>query len=237
MNPIATCSCLVLLLLGHASAMAKTSPFPGLHTLEVVFRQGPSAVDSGIPVKVHYDPALSELTPLPNNPRNDDSKYQMLTTRLDRRGGERVIVFFSPGPSDDPGFTLVRSGDGQSLGHLPGVELVVPGNGSLSTSGHSNNAFNQRRAYRFGNGGLEEVKQPFYYVGLESRAKRDLSITSDKEGEEEVALLPKGSKVTVLLNDGDAYLLKTPFGLVGWLRLSDLGWRDDDLEGLFRRGD
>jgi hypothetical protein len=53
-----------------------------------------------------------------------------------------------------------------------------------------------------------------------------------------VARVPKGSKVVVLLNQGDYYLIKTSFGLVGWLKLPDepLGSKPT-IEGLFVAGD
>jgi hypothetical protein len=41
-----------------------------------------------------------------------------------------------------------------------------------------------------------------------------------------------------VLNEGeDWYLIKTPFGLVGWLKIEDFSQEADTIEGLYFRGD
>jgi hypothetical protein len=41
----------------------------------------------------------------------------------------------------------------------------------------------------------------------------------------------------VLINDGDYYLLKTPFGLVGWAKFDTASQDASDVEGIFFMGD
>ncbi len=52
-----------------------------------------------------------------------------------------------------------------------------------------------------------------------------------------MARLPKGSALTVVLAEEDWYLVKTPFGLVGWLEVKDYTQQAETIERLFFRGD
>ena len=98
--------------------------------------------------------------------------------------------------------------------------------------------FDVRRKYVLQGDKLVEVKQPFYWVGLESKAKKDLVLYSGKDQKETVARLPKGSALTVVLSEGESwYLIKTPFGLVGWLKIEGVSQEADTIEGLYFRGD
>ena len=81
------------------------------------------------------------------------------------------------------------------------------------------------------------MKQPFNYVGLDSKALKDITIFSDKKLSQEVAKIPAGTKLTVLLNDGDHYLLKTQFGLVGWIHYRPQQLGADLIDGLYFLGD
>jgi len=66
---------------------------------------------------------------------------------------------------------------------------------------------------------------------------KDIALLSAKGGKEVVARLPKGSALTVVLAEEDWYLIKTPFGLVGWLEVKDYTQQAETLEGLFFQGD
>jgi len=64
---------------------------------------------------------------------------------------------------------------------------------------------------------LEIVPQPFYYVGATGTVQRSLPIYAAQAKKTVVAnLLPK-SKVLILLNQGNWYLVKSTTGLVGWM--------------------
>ena len=138
-----------------------------------------------------------------------------------------------------------------------GLELVVPGNGFIYVSGHANTSFDKKRKYALQGDTLVEVKQPFYYVGLDSETFKEFTLYGDREAKQPVAVLPKGSKVKILLMEeslepGDMpeyprerFLLVTPYGLTGWIKVevsqtdgqdSTDGW-GTGLKGLFFAGD
>ena len=96
--------------------------------------------------------------------------------------------------------------------------------------------FDQRKKFRLEKDKIIEVLQPYYYVGLESKVKKRINIYSTPQQDEVVASLPEGSPVTVLLNKGEQYLLKTSFGLVGWVLIPG-GSQETPIEGLYFAGD
>lgn len=67
---------------------------------------------------------------------------------------------------------------------------------------------------------VEEDHQPFYFVGLKTKVKKLIVLYGDLSYEKPIAQLPKGSQVEVLINKENDYLLKSPFGLVGWLKIN-----------------
>ena len=133
---------------------------------------------------------------------------------------------------------VTRVGAAEPAGYIPGLEFYIPGTGAIYASGHTNTMFDTRRKYVLQGNELVEVKQPFYWVGLESKAKKDLVLYSGKDGKETIARIPKGSALTVVLNESESwYLIKTPFGLVGWLKIDGGSQEADTIEGLYFRGD
>jgi len=145
----------------------------------------------------------------------------VLRTRLTPNSRQIYDVLYTQGPSADPGFLLFKEGETKGAPEFQqcGLLLVIPGNGNLYISGHTNNYYDQKKKFVVKEDQIQEVKQPFYYVGLQSRALRDVTITSDKSGRDPVAHIPKGGRMTVLIDDDGHYLLKTPFGLLGWLHI------------------
>lgn len=113
------------------------------------------------------------------------------------------------------------------LGSFSGTKLIVPCDSSVYVSGEANDYFNKRRKYSLKDGTLREVAQPYYYVGLRTINTKPLDIYTDKSYKEKVAHLPANSDIEVLLasvkNEYDYdYLIKTPFGLVGWAHFGGL---------------
>jgi len=89
----------------------------------------------------------------------------------------------------------------------------------------------RRRKYRVLEGRLQEVRQPFYYAGLETRAETDVVLYSDTHSRTKVARIPKGGKLTVLLaSTNRRYLAKTGTDLVGW-------FDSPEAVGIFPHGD
>jgi len=163
----------------------------------------------------------------------------ILLTRLVPALSDTFLIQYNPGPSDDPEFSIYRRKRDSlvELGSIGGLELSIPGTGFIFVSGHNDNMFNKRRQFSVTRAGLKEIQQPFYYVGLRSIAKNDIPIYGDTALAMKVLVLHKGSNVEVLLNRGDLYLLKTPYGIVGWTRIPDNGSGDTPIEGLFYAGD
>ena len=157
---------------------------------------------------------------------------------------DTILVEFSNGLSDDPGFLISRINETgkKKLGVEFGINLIIPGNKYLYISGHTNNYYNQRKKFVIENDSLIEINQAFYYVGLKSKTNIKIIIHKDTTFKDTVATLPKNTSVEVILDNGkNYYLIKTPFGLLGWANLDPYDVMKDSyfqfIKGLFYRGD
>jgi hypothetical protein len=226
--PLSLALCLSL----PATAGPAAEPFPGLRRLE--FKGYFTAT-------LFYDPKISERVDKPLNAEESKEGAPLVTrvirTKVDRTRNEEVWIDYDEGPSVDPEIIVTRVGSREPAGYVPGLNFYIPGTGAIYASGHTNTMFDTRRKYVLEGDKLVEVKQPFYWVGLESKALKDISLLSKKGGQEVVARLPKGSALTVMLAEEDWYLVKTPFGLVGWLEVKDYTQQAETIEGLFFQGD
>ena len=153
-------------------------------------------------------------------------------------------VLFSEGPGDEPILYLLAADTSENRRViLSGHEAIIPGNGYIYTRNRFNNTFLKRRKYVFKKGELVEIKQPFYYVGLTSKTVQPLILYDDKTAKNEVARLPADYEVEVLLTDetreGDSkwYLVRTPFGLTGWVKIKIYNLSQDVIEDLRYLGD
>lgn len=192
-------------------------------------------------VRVRYNKALAALVNESFDPGAGWNLTKVITTKLKAGAEETFIIVFDPGPSADPNFQVYRGtnvGEDNYLGSMNGIELSIPGDGFLYVSGHTNTTFNQRRKYQITGHGMEEIVQPFYYVGLKSKTLKPVTLTSEIDGGAEVAALPAGAPVEILLNkDDNRYLVRTQDGLVGWFT-EELTTQDPvHFEGLYFRGD
>lgn len=211
---------------------AELEPFSDLKTLEV------KSVLPEFKIRVHYDPAISIVRNQSHVSKESDiPTVDVLDTRIDRTSRDRFTITYTDGLSADPGFLISPVGTDVIVGDIWGLELFIPGNGAVYVTGHTNNHYNQRKKFIMKNGKLVEIRQPFYYVGLDSKAKQDITLFSDKSEKEPVASIPSGTKLTVLLSQGEHYLIKTPMGLVGWAHFVDHGQGAQLIEGLYYRGD
>lgn len=214
---------------GHAE-------FPGLKTLVI------EGGDSATPEQIGYLPALANLInkPVPRADAKDPESEQtrLVSTRLSDDSETRYLIDFDPGPSADPMFVIIDEKSGTRLGVIGADKLLVPGNGFLYASGRSNEMHLVHRKFAIREGKLVEIKQPFSYVGLDSKARRPLTLKSAKNGGETVAHLPTGTPLQVVLRDDDCLLIKTRFGLLGWWKM-DTGVTADtaEIEGIYYAGD
>lgn len=192
-------------------------------------------------VRVRYDKSLAALVNEAFDPGAGWNLTKVITARLKAGAQDTFLIVFDPGPSADPNFQVYRGKDvweDNYLGSMNGIELSIPGDGFLYVSGHTNTTFNQRRKYQVTDHGMEEVVQPFYYVGLQSKTLKPVTLTSEMDGGAEVAALPAGASIEILLNkDDNRYLVRTEDGLVGWFT-EELTTQDPvHFEGLYFRGD
>lgn len=221
----------VLFSAGIAGAADPAASFPGLSVVDL----------NGI--RIYYHPELTEII----KKVGQDDIVRVLRTRIDRTKPQNYVVDFDPGPSEDPAFVLYTE-NGANLNALvdekgeqfivAGLTLIIPGNGSLYVSGHTNNMFNERRKFEVTGNRVREVPQPFYYVGLGTVTTRPVQLYSSlsKNEKDVVAQLPKGAKIAVLVNKGEHYLVKTSFGLVGWVHIPSYEYQTA-IEGITYAGD
>ena len=157
---------------------------------------------------------------------------------------DSLYVLFSHGPSEDPSFGIGTK-EGKMLGAVNGLELYLTNSSTFYVNGHTNNLFNKKRKFQIKSDTIAEVLQPFYYVGLQSVTLKDIVLYKDKAGTEVVASLPKGYKIEVVLTDygkpdfelEDHFLVRSEYGLVGWVRLNKEESWDKIIKGLFFAGD
>lgn len=174
-----------------------------------------------------------------------EETIQVVETRLDAKSDDHYVIEYFPGLSVDPVFTIFKkSKDGLTeLKSLGGTEIIIPGNGNIYTSGHTNSMFNERRKYVLTADGIKEVPQPLLYVGIKTEIRKPITIYSTKALKSAVARLPEGSSIEVLASDKDEklYLVKTGFGLLGWYDASGhqpLGYqKENPIPGLYFNGD
>lgn len=196
-------------------------------------------------IRFYYLPESSRLVNETEGDNEDEIKVRVLVTKLDIDRPEEYLVMFDHGPSEDPSFALFRiQGDklvplkdekGEDF-WVAGLDLILPGHGSFYVAGHTNNMFDMRRKFTVDGGVVREVKQPFYFVGLDSETTEDINLYASTRLDKAVAFLPQGTKVSVLLNQGDYYLLKTNFGLVGWIKVAEYAY-ETPIKGLRYAGD
>jgi hypothetical protein len=169
----------------------------------------------------------------------DGNSWIMLRTKLNRNIDKYYYIFFNTCPGGW-GFYIYEEGNKKPIGELFALNLVIPGNGMLYTSGHMGN-FDVRRKYEFSNNTIVEVEQPYYYVGLKSRTLNAINIYQTKDCKKIIATLPKDYEIEILLTENpfmpEIYLVRTSFGLTGWAKLKAGQYESIDVEGLFYNND
>jgi len=145
----------------------------------------------------------------------------LFITRLEHKSPSQFLVRHWPGPSEDPIFIFycIENTDTVYFGTFYADIVIIPGNGFVYTQSRTNNMFNIIRKYEIIDNTFAEVEQPYYWVGLQSKLLQDVTLYSDTCMINPVANLTKDQEVMVLLNYNDLYLIKTPFGLTGWIRI------------------
>lgn len=157
---------------------------------------------------------------------------------------DSVDIIFSSGMSDDPSFSVYTK-SGKQMGSFASTEFYINSSGTIYVSGHVNSMYNRRRKFQIQNDTILEIIQPYYYVGMKGKTLKEITLFKDKVGSEIVAQLPKDYEIEILLADAMTkdfdvdylFLVKTEFGLVGWLRLTNDDLYGTILKDLFYAGD
>jgi hypothetical protein len=193
------------------------------------------------PVFFHYVPSLTKIInqPIPNEAGIKEVRVASL--RLSPTSVDTLLVDYTEGPSADPGFiiSLVGKCGPQPLGRaINGLDLEAPGDGYFYVRGHTDSWFDMRRKFTVEAGNLHEVKQPFYYVGLETRTLKQVHLYSTQGCYEMIGWIEKGAPVTVVLSDGCTFLLKTEHDILGWWRPQNMSQQSaEEIEGIYYKGD
>ena len=171
--------------------------------------------------ELYYVPTKTELI----NKQVESEAYEvyfLVKTSLNNTAA-KYAIYFDDGPSSDPGFTIYEiSGKTENqIIRLDGSILILPGNGYIYTRGRNNENYTKTRKYQFANNTFTEVKQAAYYVGVKSKTATDIILLSNfNKTASVVAQIPKGYEVEILANIDTWYLVKTQFGLLGWVEIT-----------------
>ncbi|GBG13348.1 sorbosone dehydrogenase [Novimethylophilus kurashikiensis] len=209
--------------------------FPGLRALHI----------KNADVTLYYDPKISTVLS-GNHPEAKNYEEagvfisRPLRTQLLGLGKGFFTIDCDSGGSWDPGCTFLLENEGKlkKVFQTLGLRFALPGNGNIYVEGHNDTMFNVRKKYGWHDGKCIEIKQPFNFVGLDTTTREPIELFSSQEYKQIVATLPKGSPVTVLLNEGEHYLVKTPFGLLGWVKIRDgVQQAESPIAGIYFAGD
>lgn len=157
---------------------------------------------------------------------------------------DTLTILYSQGMSDDPSFTITNANN-EIIKEINCLEFYINGSGTIYTSGHTNNMFDRRRKFQIQNDSIMEIIQPFNYVGLKGKTLKPITLYKDKTGNDIVAQLPKEYEIEILLAEGTTpdfaidtlFLVKTDFGLIGWLRISEDDIYSTILKDFYYAGD
>lgn len=221
------------------STAAAASAFAGLQSIRM-------GEDANMPdFEIWYRPDLGAVDAESSKDEWDMPNHRLANVRLNEQDTTYELMC-NEDPSADPHCDFYQIGPQgrQEVGTLDGNLFYLPGNGFIYADSSSNRYHRERSKWQLKNGRLTEVKQPFYYVGLDTHANAALTLTAQAGGGQTVANIPAGGKLTVLLRDhreGERqhFLVKTEFGLTGWVALdgSDLVPGKGRIEGIFYHGD
>ena len=194
-------------------------------------------------VQVRYDPRLAtvinETEFIP--PDSDMKTVHAIRTTL-APGSPLYVVDYWEGASCDPTFLIydaTKTPDrNKPLLEVSGLTLSIPGDGFVYVHGHTNNFFSQFRKFIVTPKHAEEVAQPFYYAGIETRTTTPIKLVTAPSSTEVISELASGTRVTILACQKDDWcLVRDALGLIGWTKLEYSRKPDAQFRGVFYAGD
>ena len=69
---------------------------------------------------------------------------------------------------------------------------------------------------------LIEVEQVADYIWVKTKTQEVITLYADKNKKKKAAVLPANYNVEILIEENGWFLIKTPFGLTGWIQESDI---------------
>jgi hypothetical protein len=152
---------------------------------------------------------------------------------VDTHDRYREVAVHSPGPSDDDVWALYWY-DGKALHHMGTVSRwpTFVGNGDVVVKCWDG-WWEPTELYRLvpKTHRLKLVPQEFHYVGTPGTARAAFVLYTDRSKKTVLVTVPEGRKVTLLVSAGEWYLVQSPSGLVGWMRMP-IGHEYEYLSGL-----
>jgi hypothetical protein len=157
---------------------------------------------------------------------------------------DSIYILFDGGLSDDPEFSFYNEA-GKLLKGISANSLFLNSFGTAYLTGHSNCMYDRKRKFQISNDTIIETHQPFYYVGIKGKVKKEITLFANRTGDEIVVKIPKNYDIEILLAESTTkdydidklFLVKTQFGLIGWLRIDEVGLYEEIIDGLFYDGD
>ena len=243
---------LIFYLLGTvATSTLGQNPYPHLTTMQL-YNDCSDKPD----ILVHYDKMLGEeiniqLSELSKDhplytPKDEIGNYDILVLKLKFNNvlKNEYFLVYSSEPSCDPGFSIYDLEQKDYICNTSGLEIYIPGGSAVYTTGHINSAFNIRRKYVYDGTKFNELKPEFYYVGLESKTLKPITLFADELLTTKLAQLPANYDIEVLaakrtngyVNE-TKYLVKTALGLLGWCKIEAGHFRSIDVKGIMFLGD
>jgi hypothetical protein len=188
---------------------------------------------------------LDASHPLFVNDELEADDILVMQMKIGEKDRQIFYILFSEGPSADPGFYFIKTDRPNEVwADMPGTALALYGNGVAYVSNRCNNMFTKRTKYLFSDTGIMEVHQPYFYVGLSTHTLAPLTLFDSPKENQIIAQLPKGTPVEVLLTDDarderrrTCFLIKTPFGLLGWAWIPETQYKAETIEGISFWGD
>ncbi len=194
-------------------------------------------------ISVNYNNEVSAVL----NQRTADIRYKegndtvirTVKTQININKRDYYFIDYSTGSSADPVFIIYKILPDTLLKIkvLEGTDIYIPGNGYIYISGHTNNMFDTKKKFVLKGDVLKEIPQEYYFVGVQSVTTKPIELYSDTKLEEINARLSKGAPVTVVINKGDLYLIKTSFGLLGWMKIPISLSGESPIKDLYFAGD
>ncbi len=193
-----------------------------------------------------YEPSITEIIDTTEEDNgNYIEVYVLMKTKINKNTDKYYIITFDYGPSEDPSYNIYleeASGNNTHIAFIGAEQLIIPGNGNIYCSSRTNQLYDKKRKFKLSGKSLIEVKQAAYYIGLKSKTNTLLTLYADINKTKKVAVLPKGYDVEVLIEKDGWLMIKTPFGLTGWVNERDLITYDVtgeklSIKGLYYMGD